>query len=313
VRMRGGFFENDANSFAKQKSTQENSSGGSTAEKTSNTQLQAAIASTFPERGLPVSLSLAYVNSSEKGLTLTVAVQVNSHQLFFNSDETKQKADVDIRGFIYNAEGKVGASFDKRMTITRPGTTRTEGAGRDLVYSYPVTIGPGLYQVRVAVRDETTGSVGSAQDWIEIPDVSKSRLAISSLIVSERTPGSQITLAGSTADNGSTLLDQANISVDHRFHLNSFLRFFAFIYSDVKVNAKPDVVVQVQILRDNQPIVTTSLRKVPTEGIPDLTRLVYAAEISLEHLSAGRYILQLTAIDRQSQVSATQRMRFMIQ
>jgi hypothetical protein len=76
---------------------------------------------------------------------------------------------------------------------------------------------------------------------------------------------------------------------------------------------KPDIAVQVQILHDNQPVITTSQRKVATEGVPDLTRLAYAAEVSLEHLPPGRYVLQVTAIDRVSKTSAKQQMRFQIQ
>jgi hypothetical protein len=52
---------------------------------------------------------------------------------------------------------------------------------------------------------------------------------------------------------------------------------------------------------------------VSTEGIPDLTRLPYAADISLEHLPAGHYVLQVTAIERLSKTTALQSTRFEIE
>ena len=47
---------------------------------------------------------------------------------------------------------------------------------------------PGLYQVRVAATDRKGGPVGSVWDWIEIPDFSAKKLALSSLLVGERKP-----------------------------------------------------------------------------------------------------------------------------
>jgi hypothetical protein len=55
------------------------------------------------------------------------------------------------------------------------------------------------------------------------------------------------------------------------------------------------------------------LRKVSIEGVQDLTKLAYAAEISLEHLPAGRYLLQVTAIDRATRQDAMQVTRFRIE
>jgi len=41
------------------------------------------------------------------------------------------------------------------------------------------------------------------------------------------------------------------------------------------------------VVRDGQPVVTTALRKVSIEEIPDLNRIPYAAEVSLSGLPSG--------------------------
>jgi VWFA-related protein len=307
VRVRGGFFSVDR-PLAKQTKANDEIGGSASPEKSGDSRLHAAMLEPFPERGLPVSLSLTYVNSPDKGPMLTVALQLKAGAVSFTSMDGKQKAAVEIAGLVYNDEGKVGAHFNDHLSINGPATT-VDGSGRDLIYNYPLTIPPGLYQVRVGVRDEKSGSIGSAQDWVQIPDLSKTPLALSSLIVSERLPKPPPLLS----TDGATSVDQGSFSVDHRFQRNSFLRFLLFLYSAQRLETKPDIAVQVQVLRDNQPVITTSPRKVATEGIPDLTRLAYAAEISLEHLPAGRYVLQVTAIDRVAKTTATQRTRFQIE
>jgi hypothetical protein len=52
------------------------------------------------------------------------------------------------------------------------------------------------------------------------------------------------------------------------------------------------------------------LRKVNIEGVADLERLPYAAEIPLSDMLPGRYLLQVTAIDRVSKQSASRQTHF---
>ena len=54
------------------------------------------------------------------------------------------------------------------------------------------------------------------------------------------------------------------------------------------------------------------MRKISTEA-QDATRLAYAAEFPLQEMSAGQYILQVTAIDRVAKTTASQRTRFEVQ
>jgi hypothetical protein len=131
-------------------------------------------------------------------------------------------------------------------------------------------------------------------------------LAVSSLILAERT---QAMLTNVSNSNEIVPIAQ---SASQRFRRQSNLRFVLFAYNTQvsSVDSKPDVAVQVQVLRDNQPVVTTALRRVNTDGVVDLTRLAYAAEVSLESLTPGQYVLHVTVIDRVSKQSATQQTHF---
>jgi hypothetical protein len=55
------------------------------------------------------------------------------------------------------------------------------------------------------------------------------------------------------------------------------------------------------------------LKKISTDFMQKPDELSYAADVSLAGLAAGRYVLQVTAIDRVSKSSATQTMRFEIE
>jgi hypothetical protein len=160
--------------------------------------------------------------------------------------------------------------------------------------------------VRVAARDEKSGKVGSAYQWIEIPDLTNKKLAVSSLLLGERTAA---TMTNVSSPGG---ISPIALSASHRFRRESTLRFLIFTYNVVlsAADQKPDVAVQVQVIRDNQPVITTALRKVNIEGVADLERLPYAAEIPLSDMLPGRYLLQVTAIDRVSKQSASRQTHF---
>jgi hypothetical protein len=183
--------------------------------------------------------------------------------------------------------------------------------GRDLAYGYPVYVKPGLYQVRVGVRDETSGRSGTAHGWIEIPDLSAGQLALSSIMLGSRTATPETTNISTISD---TPPNPVALSIDHNFSAEGFLRFMVLVYNAAlaAADSKPDVAVQVQIVRNEQPVTTSALKKISVEGITDLTKIPYAAEVSLKGLPAGRYLLQVTVVDRISKKSASQQSRFEI-
>ena len=104
------------------------------------------------------------------------------------------------------------------------------------------------------------------------------------------------------------------LRVDRRFEHTSHIRFLTFVYNAAPGSTgKPDVALQVQIFRDDQPVFTAPLSKLRAEDVPDAARLPYMAELSLETFPPGRYVLQITAIDRAAKTSASQSARFIIE
>src|SRR5215204_4423013 len=94
------------------------------------------------------------------------------------------------------------------------------------------------------------------------------------------------------------------LSVDRRFARTSHIRFLTFVYNSAPAPAgTPDVALQVQIFRDDQPVFTAPLSKLRADAGADFARLPYMAELSLSTFPPGRYVLQITAIDRAAKTS----------
>jgi len=308
VRVRKGFFDFERSTVPKR----EKDSGGTGDDSSTNkneAKLRAAIIAPFADRGLPVSSSLTWTMTGDNKQTMNVALQVSGSAITFEDDKDKRTGVVQVVGSVYDDQGKAGGGFSERLTVHAPTGETDSSATPDIVYNYPLTLPPGLYQVRMAVRDEKSGNIGSARQWIEIPDLSTHKIVLSSLIVSE-VVGVPAKSGGPPNDSQNTQ-DRVAVRVDHRFKRNSFLRFLVFIYT--QSNVPPDIAVQIQVVRSDQPVITTSLRSVSTEGIPDVKKLPYAADLSLKELPPGRYLLKVTTMDRNSKSVASESTRFEIE
>jgi len=279
--------------------------------KTPAEELRAAIAAVYPPAGLPTYLDVNYVDTPQNGVVLTASISVPLEALALDPAGGKNEGALDFEGHVYNAQGKSGSRFKERVSIsqTAPGgqtTQQTAQGQRSVLYNHQVGLAPGLYQVRVAARDARSGRVGGAAQWVEIPDLKSGRLTLSSLQLGERPA------QAAAANDAANFLGQS--SPDRRFTRDSHLRFLTFIYNAKQgaPGAAPDVVLQIQIFRNDQPVVTDELRKVTPEG-QDFSRIAYGAEISLWSLVAGRYALQVTVIDRVAKTSASQRVNFTVE
>jgi len=303
VRVRKGFFDLDP----APKAEVAKDSSKPPKQESAPAKLRESIAAPYPERELPVSLSADYYDLADKGPIVSTSILIPGEFLIFSEEpDGKIKAITDVSGIFFDLKGVPQANFLERITTTTQSLEAVKINSSEITYTYPAKLAPGLYQVRVAARDEKSGRTGSAHAWIEVPDLTKKKLTMSSLILGERTPA--MTTNVSTPEGVSPVA----LSASHRFRRESTLRFLLFAYNTVfsQVDQKPDVAVQVQVVRDDQPVITTALRKISTDGVIDLLRLPYAAEIPLSELKPGRYLLHVTLIDRVSKESTTRQTHF---
>jgi VWFA-related protein len=267
-------------------------------------ELLAALGSLYPQKQLPVAVSTGYVNTPASGMTLKVSMQIERDAFRFDPDETIQKREVDVIGTAIDDRGII-KTFKQLVTVTPDLLAQRQNV--PVIWNQQLPIPPGLYQVRVAVRERATGRTGSALQWIEIPDLARGRFDLSSLFLGERKREEMVAISGTNAPQAIT------VDVDHHFSRTSVMRFQTYVYNAARGTSAPDVWIQAQVLRHNLQVIALPASKVPTDASPDATRLPYWSEIGLEQLPAGRYRLQVTATDRVTGTSVSQSMNFVIE
>ena len=118
---------------------------------------------------IPTSLDLSLSQMPGVGTQVTATIQISREALTFELSDGKRSSDLDIGGIFYNDKGKPLSSFVGRLRVFPVPENASVDKRAQAVYAFHAWLPPGLYQVRVGVRDIKSGRIGSAMQWIDIP------------------------------------------------------------------------------------------------------------------------------------------------
>lgn len=268
------------------------------------------LAETAASKTLPLKLSTSYIDVPGKGPVLTSSVQIMTDALAYGGDG-KEAALVNLAGIVLNDQGKRTADFRTQLNITPLPSETSSTEGRNVIYNYRTPLAPGLYQIRVAAQDERGKQTGTSMQWIEIPDLGKRRLTLSSLLLDGKTVGG--------ANGGKTgEMPQIQFSVDRTFKRTARLNFWLFIYNAQSATTTSDkafdLTAQVRVIDDAEhTLVDTTAKSLNTAGIPDMQRIPYIGSFPLQSLPPGQYTLSIHIANRATKSNASQQIDFIIE
>lgn len=304
VRVARGFFTSEPKPEDKTTDANNSASGSidtNVSPKDVGGALMSALAAPSARTGLSTKLFVSFVDVPGSGPVLAAATQMSTEGLGYGADG-KQPAAIDLAGVVLNDQGKQAGSFKTRLNVN-PMSSATATNNPSVVYNHKLPLKPGIYQVRVAARDEKSGRVGSAAQWIEIPDLSSKKLTLSTLLL-----GGQMLNSGQEQKGG----EQVQFSVDRRFSRESQLTFLTVIYN-AATGAAPRLESQIEILRGGQRVIASPVMPVAVDSNSDLTRIPYGAGVALKTLAPGRYVLKVTVFDRNANASAVNQITFEVE
>ncbi len=172
---------------------------------------------------------------------------------------------------------------------------------------------PGAYQLRTALRDEKTERVGSASQYIEVPDVKKNLLALSGLVLAgidatafnkqRASQGASAIPASAARLNADDQVDQTDPETSpalRHFRPGQMMKFGYVIYNaqSDKTTGQPRLQTQLRLFRNGQPVFTGREEPFKLNNPPDLKRLSVSGAIHLgADLVPGEYMFQVVVTD----------------
>jgi VWFA-related protein len=164
------------------------------------------------------------------------------------------------------------------------------------IFTFPVKKA-GAFQMRVAIRDTATDRVGSANQFIEVPNVKRDRLLMSGLVL-ENIPFAEWQRRNASAEPAAAVTTLNDTSL-RQFKRGTVLNFGYAVF-----NAKPGSVeggnleTQTRLFRDGKIIFEGKPQKAVALGSrPRAVSLVGSLMLGAE-METGDYVLQITVTDK---------------
>ena len=265
----------------------------------------AAAMSPFSATGVHVQLTSFFANDPTAGSYMRSVLHINASDLTFTDTPDKlHQCVMDVLAMTFGDNGAVvDQPIGRTYTIELPDQTYQRVLRQGLNYSLTVPMKkPGAYQLRVSLRDTSTERIGSASQFIDVPDLKKNHLALSGIVLRGRTANSAQP-ANAAANANQEGVDQGDIEASPvvRHFKRGMLMDYAFMIYNAhtdKATNQPRLTTQVKMFRGNQLIFAGKENPYNPQNATDLKRLIAGGEIQLgTDLTPGEYSLQIIVND----------------
>jgi VWFA-related protein len=266
--------------------------------------------SALPATDVAVYLQALYFRQKENLYFIPVSLLVPGSQIPFVKGGDRDKASLDVLGQVRDAQGITVGNVRETVKLALDESQQVQR--KNIQYSTGFTLAPGRYHLKFVVRENQTGNMGSFETDIQVPDLKKSPLKMSSVVLaSQRTPN--------TVKNSPDPLVRDGLewvpNVAHVFRQDQHLYFLYEVYDPArqKGGAEPAPAPTPGLTRrDNSPVrVLTSIEflsggskvfetpLVTTDALNDPLRdaIAYQFDVPLTQLKPGTYICQVNVID----------------
>ena len=286
VRSRDGFFG-------------EPGGGNQPLDHTREAEIVHALQSPFTAGSIHPRLTAFFGNLQQTGSFISAWLYFNPKELKWSSEaDGNHKASIDVAAAAFDENGLALAPIDTTFNLQLTSKNFDEAMKKGMVYAIHVPVNkPGPYVVRAAVRDAATEGSGSADQYVEVPDVENGRLTLSGIVLQDDAAQTIADLPQGPAPREDVTRGAAR---------RSFHRGTNLIYGYEIINAKngtgqrPDLEVQSRLFRDGEQVLAGKMTMLDiAAGAPDPRRLTAGGRMSLgRDMIPGEYVLQVIVIDK---------------
>jgi VWFA-related protein len=261
-----------------------------------------------PATDVTVYLQALFFRESENSYFVPVSLIVPGSQIPFVVGGDRDKASLDIMGQVKNAQGITVGNV--RQTVKLALDQSQEVKRKNIQYSTGFKLAPGKYHLKFVVRENQTGNMGSFETDIQVPDLKKSPLKLSSVVLaSQRTPNTEKNAASPLVRDGLEWLP----NIAHVVRQDQHLYFLYEVYDPTKVkgDAEPaaspglgrrpggplKVLTSIEFLSNGTKVYETPLVTADAINDPQHDAVAFQFDVPLAQLKPGTYICQVNVID----------------
>lgn len=251
-----------------------------------------AISSPLVRRDIDLRLTPLYIDNEKRDPVVTLLLHIDASKLTFVQSEGRYHNQLEEVGFVLDAKGNTVDKFANMLELNLLPESYQSALKRGFVATRTLTVKPGTYQIRLFVRETGPGLIGTANDFIDIPNMKAEKLTTSSLF-----------LNGQAVEQGK-VVDTAGLGGTPS--QRRFKRGGEFTYSLVIYNPKlddksklPQLEMRTRILKGSKVVYNGTPRTVVAlEGSTPPARIVTGGVIGLVSLAPDDYTIEVTVKDK---------------
>jgi hypothetical protein len=240
------------------------------------------------------------MNPREDPQHVSLTVCFDGENLQYERQDQRHAFAVEILYVIYDSNGKQvdgqAGSLQGSLKPEQLDLARTNG----YVFSKTLTLNPGTYQARVGIRESVTERTGTTSAWIEVPDLQRSKIALSGLMFLD--PPSVVD-ADPLNPNESRKI--AMVQGVRLFQHENVCTYALRVYRSTNSPMGGDLTFKTELLKDGKPIKKNKWLPLSGEKDPGINGQVYiSGKVNLAGLDPGMYELSVSVRDSRSNRTA---------
>ena len=240
VRYRSGFF-----GISDEKAAETKAIG--------NQALYNALTSPFAVNDVSLRMNALFNKEPKIGGYLLSFLHIEAKNLtFVRGPEGKYNTTFDMVASTYGDNGQIQDGQRSTFTLNLSEEAYHKAQLNGLVYDFAFKVKkPGAYQMRIAIRDNATDRVGSANQFVEVPNLKNNRLALSGVLLENIGFADWQRLETMAPDEALRLVDPKADTAIRRFRPGSVLTYSAGVYNPRSNDVnKKSLTTQVNIFSD---------------------------------------------------------------
>ena len=259
-----------------------------TAKEDREVQLQEQLMTQIPATDVPLFVTAGYFRLAADRYYVPVSVAVPGSAVPPSND----KLTLDIRGYIRDERGAPVGQI--RDTMTVPPASAADLSTRQVLYQTGATLPPGRFSMKVVVRENTTGQMGTFETPIIVPELKTAPVKVSSLVLS-----TQLQDVG-TKKTASPLVKDGVEVVPNLTHIVSRSQKLYFYYEvyDPSADAGSELVrTSLAFYRGKVKVYETPVVQRTSLDASDRKADVFQFEVPAANFKPGLYTCQVNIID----------------
>jgi VWFA-related protein len=259
--------------------------------------LMNALTSPFGVNQVSLHLNTLFYNTVRNGNIIRSLVHINAKDLkFIDEPDGGKKVVFDLIAVGFGDNGTVVDQVSNTFTlvITKDKFEKVLRTGMVYDFSFPIK-NAGAYQLRVALRDHGSDRLGSANQFVEVPNVKKGNLVLSGVLL-ENIPFDEWQKRNLGQDVSNT--DPSNDTSLRQFKRGTVLNYAFTIYNAQGAATSPNLSYQTRVFRDGEAIFEGAVQPVVASQSDSPKNIGFSGSLALgTGMEPGDYVLQVVIKD----------------